>query len=81
MQACGLKSLVDYFNVKPMIYERKCDYKERDSNCAHPFPRVSGYKRGSNITKGGITKGRVYHILSTQPNLFKHISSWCLFLE
>ena len=27
----------------------KCDDKEGDLNNAHPFPRVSGYKRGSDI--------------------------------
>ena len=29
----------------------KCDNKEGDVNLARPFPRVLGYKRGSDITE------------------------------
>ena len=32
----------------------KCD-DEGDLNCAHLFPRDSGYKRGSDIMVGDIT--------------------------
>ena len=32
-----------------MIREGKCDNKEGDLNGAHPFPRVMGYKKGSDI--------------------------------
>jgi hypothetical protein len=38
----------------------KCDNKEGDVNGAHPFPRVLGYLRGSDITEGDITEVRVY---------------------
>ena len=40
---------------------RKCDNKEGDLNWAHPFPRNSYYKKGSDITKGVITDVRVYY--------------------
>ena len=36
----------------------KCENKEGDLNCAHPVPRVLGYKRGSDITEGGIAEVR-----------------------
>ena len=40
---------------------RKCDSKEGDLNWAHPFPRVSRYKRERvTITEGDITKVSVY---------------------
>jgi hypothetical protein len=32
----------------------KCDKMEGDLNWAHPFPRVSWYKRGSDIMEGDI---------------------------
>ena len=36
--------------VKHLCYTRgKCDDKERHSNREHLFPRVSGYKRRSDI--------------------------------
>ena len=38
----------------------KYDNKEGDLNCAHPTSRVWEYKRGSDITKGGIMKVRVH---------------------
>ena len=50
MQACGLKSLMSYFNVKTCYMRRECDNKEGDLNRAHPIHRVLGYKRGSDIT-------------------------------
>jgi hypothetical protein len=43
-----MNSLVDYFNVKTH------DIREGNIttwNLEHPFPRVSGYKRGSDITE------------------------------
>lgn len=37
-------------NIKTCdIWEDKCDNKEEYLNCAHPFPRVSGYEIGSDI--------------------------------
>ena len=33
-----------------------CDNKEGGLNRAHPFPRVSGYKRGSDDPEGDIMK-------------------------
>ena len=38
----------------------KCDNKEGYLNCKHPFPRVFGYKTGSDIKEGDITEVRVY---------------------
>ena len=38
----------------------KCDNKEGYSNQAQIFPRVLGYKKGSDITKSNITDVRVY---------------------
>lgn len=38
----------------------KCDVEEGYLNQAHPFPRVSLYKRGSDITEGDIMEVRVY---------------------
>ena len=38
----------------------KCDNEEEDLNWAHMFSGVSRYKRGSDITKGGIMNVRVY---------------------
>jgi hypothetical protein len=38
----------------------KCDDTDGDLNLAHMVPRVSGYKKGNDITKGGITEGSVY---------------------
>lgn len=38
----------------------KCDIEEGYLNGAQPFPRVSEYKRGSDITEGGIMEVRVY---------------------
>lgn len=35
----------------------KCDNMEGNSNWVHPFPKVLGYKRGSEITKGDIYGG------------------------
>ena len=35
-----------------------CDNKEGILRYEHPFPRVLGYKRGSDIKKGDITKVR-----------------------
>ena len=32
----------------------KRDNKEGGLNCAHPFSRVSGYKRGGGITEAGV---------------------------
>jgi hypothetical protein len=52
VQVCGLNSLMDYFSVKTCdIWEGNCDNKEGHLNCAHMFPRVSGDKRGSDITE------------------------------
>jgi hypothetical protein len=38
----------------------KCGIKEGCLNQAHPFPRVSLYKRGSDIIEGDIMEVRVY---------------------
>ena len=38
----------------------KCDNKEGDLSWEHPFPRVSGYKRGSYIKEADILEIRVY---------------------
>ena len=35
----------------PWYLRGKRDNKEDDLNYAHPFPRVSWYKKGSDITK------------------------------
>ena len=40
--------------------EKKCNNKEGDLNCAHSFPMVLGYKRGSGIMKVAILEVRVY---------------------
>ena len=40
--------------------EGQCGKKEGHLNEAHPFPRVWGYKRGSNIMEGNIVEVRVY---------------------
>jgi hypothetical protein len=37
----------------------KFDNKEGDLNRAHLLPRISEYKRGSDITEGAITEVRV----------------------
>ena len=42
----------------------KRDNKERYFNREHPFPRVSGYKRSSDIKEVDVTKLRVDTILS-----------------
>ena len=47
---------------KLVLYGRECGSKEGDLHQTHPFPRVLGYKRGSDITKGDITKIKVYRI-------------------
>ena len=52
---------MDHFNVKIHdIREGYATTKEGDLNCTHPFPRVSGYKRGDDITKRDVTDVRVY---------------------
>lgn len=57
LRACGLISLMDWYNVKTRdIYGGKYDNKERNSNWAHMFPRVLGYKRGEWYYKGDITE-------------------------
>ena len=48
----------------------ECDNKEGDSNRAHPFPRVSRYKRGRDITKGDITEVRVSCVVKYQYSTF-----------
>ena len=46
----------------------KYDNKEGDLIWEHPFPKVSGYKRGSDIKEGDITVVRVYlHPLACLP--------------
>ena len=37
----------------------KCDNMEGDFRQAHMFPRVWGYKRGSDVTEGDIMEVRV----------------------
>ena len=37
-----------------------CDNKWGDLNWAHPFARIAGYKRRSDITEGDITEAEVY---------------------
>ena len=41
---------------KIVIYGKEYNNKKGDLSWAHPFPNVSGYKRGSDITEG------VHHI-------------------
>ena len=60
MQACGWNSLVDYFDVETHDMERKYDNEEGDWNWAYTFPKISGYKIGSDITEGDITEVKVY---------------------
>ena len=43
----------------------KCDNKEGVLNQEHPFPRVLGYQRGSDIKEGYITDIKVYLRLKT----------------
>ena len=38
----------------------ECDNKEEDLNWARPFPKVLGYKRGSDIIEGGTKEVKVY---------------------
>ena len=45
-----------------MIYGKKFDNKEGGLNWTQPFPRVWGYKRGSDITEGDIMEV-VMHLL------------------
>ena len=55
------------FECQNLWYTRgKCENKEGDLNWAHPVPRVSGYKRGSHITEGGIRRFRVYLATGSQ---------------
>ena len=56
----------------------KCDSKEGNLNWAHPFPRVSGSKRGSEIVEG-----RVYLLTTSGPMCLKlkFIASLQLFLN
>ena len=42
---------------------------EGDFNRAHPFPRVSGSKRGSDIVEGDNTEVRVYCIRAEAVHL------------
>ena len=42
---------------KHVIYGRECDKKEGDFNRAHLFPRVSRYKRGSDIKEVRVYRG------------------------
>jgi hypothetical protein len=38
------------------ITKRDCDQKEGDLNWAHLFPKVSNYKKGSDIIEGDIAE-------------------------
>ena len=59
--ACGLNSLVYYSNVRShYIQEGNVTTNKGDLNQEHPFARFSGFKRGSDITEGDITKVSVY---------------------
>ena len=49
VRACGLDSSVGYFNVKTYDIWGKCDNKEGEFNWALMFPRISRYKRSSDI--------------------------------
>lgn len=67
MWTYGLNSFMDYFNVKPMIMDGKCDNKEEDLKRKHMFPRVSRDIEKDNIIfilgykwKGGIMAIRVH---------------------
>ena len=42
-----------------MIYEREFCDDEGDLSCTHLFPRVLGYKRGSDMMEGDIMEVRV----------------------
>lgn len=49
---------------RPWYMGRKCDNKVRDSNWAHPLPRVLGYRRETNIMEGDIIEVRVHYNLT-----------------
>ena len=54
----------------------KCDKKEGYLNCAHVYPRVVGYKRGSDIMEvSGVvnTIGRTY---ASNQEINKHIATF-----
>jgi hypothetical protein len=57
MHAAMWFELVVYFHVKlnPWCMGGKRDNKERDLNRKHPFPRVSIYKRRSDMKEVDIT--------------------------
>ena len=62
MQACGLISLVDYFNVDIHdIWEGNVTTREIQTEHI-PFPSVLGYTRRSNIMEGGIPEGDITRI-------------------
>ena len=67
MWACGLDSLVVYFNVKnPWYMGGRRDNKEWDLHWENLLPRVSGYKR-SDIKEANITESRVYLLSFNDP--------------
>jgi hypothetical protein len=49
VRACGLNSLVDFFNVNLRYMRGKCDNKEEILNQTHVFPRILGYNRRIDI--------------------------------
>jgi hypothetical protein len=57
VQACGLNSRWIISMSRPMIYEREIWQQRGRLNWAHPFPKVLGSKRGSDIASGNIAQG------------------------
>ncbi len=93
VRACGLNSLVVYFNVKTHdIWEGNVTIR-RALNWEHPFPRVLGYKRRSDLKEVDIKEFRAtctWDILRTwQGTILGHFGMgsqkscnkwWCVHL-
>ena len=67
VRVCGVCYLFWWWD--PWYVRGKRDNEEGDLNWAHPFPRVWGYKKGSDVTESDISEVRVYNYKTRRESI------------